>query len=191
MSPGEAAPSPKAAGPGGCGRVCARPDVPTAPGAGSPAGRVISSPPQGTRRARGRVAMSPPCLITRLPPLPEGSRVHASSRGGSDNPSRALTKEPRAVGWLAGTVGGVTGSVAPEDAAPRGAGGRGLGGLPCLVWILEGRPPRALGGGRARRAGAYGCCCCRVSCRAGSAGALPAGCWPGLLGTSGNPLSTG
>lgn len=60
---------------------------------------------------------------------PEPTRPHA---GGSDNPSRALTKEPRAVGRLAGTVGGGTGSVAPEDAAPRGAGGRGLGG--CLAW---------------------------------------------------------
>lgn len=97
--------------------------------------------------------MSPPCLITRLPPLPEGSRAHASSRGGSDNPSRALTKEPRAVGRLAGTVGGGTGSVAPEDAAPRGAGGRGLGGLPCLVWTPEGRPPeRWVEGGPGGRA---------------------------------------
>ena len=133
MSPGEAAPSPRAAGPGGCGRVCARPDVPTAPGAGSPAGRVISSPPQGTRLARGCVAMSPPCLITRLPPLPEGSRAHVSSRGDGDNPGRALTEEPRTVGWLAGTVGGGAGSAAPEDAASSSAGaedsGAALSGL--------------------------------------------------------------
>lgn len=184
MCPGAAKPSPRAARPGGCGRV----PVPTCeparterdliprPCRAGCMGPTPQGPPRGEEtRPRPRPH---PALVTRPPLLPGGAGSRLT-RPHTDGP----TGEPRV---------DIVGS---GDRAPGGARAGEWGNWPCLVCVLECRP-RGQGGGRP--GGEPGGCpggqarmivvaALRPLAKQEVPGALPAGCWPGLPELLGTP----